>query len=355
MEPKRILVIGHTYTAPINRLKFNLVAEDPRFELLLLTPQKWRNDLTVTDNVPAPQSGRYRTVFVPTVRVPGFGWHHVLYLIPGMAGIIHDFHPHLIYCEQEPICLVSGQTALLAGNIPVIFFSWENIQRTDLKYRLLSPVRALCYRKSRFMVAGSEGAARVIRGQSYRKPVYITPILGVSEGLFFPDFPRSKKPPGVFTIGYLGRFAEQKGVDTLLEALTLLEPDMPWRLVLVGGGPCRRDYENFVNRRGMAGRVEFHGAVPHDLVPEFLRGLDALVLPSRSTPTWKEQFGHILIEAMACGVPVVGSSSGEIPVTIGEAGLLFQEGEAGDLEEKLRSFTKTPRSGESYSAVAWPG
>ena len=337
MTPQRILVIGHTYTAPVNRLKWDFVAEDPRFEVLLLTPRKWRNYLTVSDNVASRHAHGYRTLFVEARLGPWFGWHHVLYLIPRLGAIIRDFQPQLIYCEQEPICLVSGQTALLAGDIPVVFFSWENVNRRDLKYRLLSPIRAWCHRKSAFMVAGSRGAAEAIRNQGYRKPIYITPILGVSEELFFPaPAGGGQNPSGPFTIGYLGRFADQKGVDTLLEAVSILTPSIPWRLVLVGDGPARQAYEDLVRREGLAHRVEFHPAVPHEEVPSFLRRLQVLVLPSKTTPTWKEQFGHVLIEAMASGVPVVGSSSGEIPATIGEAGLVFREGEALDLQRQLQ-------------------
>jgi glycosyltransferase involved in cell wall biosynthesis len=49
------------------------------------------------------------------------------------------------------------------------------------------------------------------------------------------------------------------------------------------------------------------GSVPHERVPDYLRACDALALPSLTAPTWKEQFGHVLIEAMACGIPVIGS------------------------------------------------
>ncbi len=59
-----------------------------------------------------------------------------------------------------------------------------------------------------------------------------------------------------------------------------------------------------------------------------MSGLDVLVLPSRTWSNWKEQFGRVLIEAMACEVPVVGSDSGEIPNVIGDAGLVFPEGDA---------------------------
>jgi glycosyltransferase involved in cell wall biosynthesis len=339
MNRRRILIIGHTYTAPVNRLKWDFVAEDPRLKILLLTPKKWRNYLTVTNNVSPLQTGGYRTLFVEAHLGPWFGWHHVLYLIPRLGAIIRNFQPDLIYCEQEPICLVSGETALLSRSIPLVFFSWENVRRRDLKYRLLVPIRALCYRKSIFMAAGSPGVAKVIRSHGYRKPIYITPHLGVSEELFFPALASSNHSPHKpFVIGFLGRFVEQKGVDTLLQAVGRLEPKIPWRLVLVGEGPLRQVYKDLIHREGLSNRVEFHQAVPHEKVPFFLRRLDILVLPSRSMATCQEQFGHVLIEAMACGVPVVGSSSGQIPDTIGDAGLVFQEGEARDLQEKLETL-----------------
>jgi glycosyltransferase involved in cell wall biosynthesis len=339
MKRRRVLIIGHSYTAPVNRLKWDYVAEDPRFEILLVTPKKWQNYLTFTNNVSPLKTGGYRTLFVGARLGPWFGWHHVLYLIPRLRAIIRNFQPDLIYCEQEPICLVSGQTALLSRGIPVVFFSWENIRRRDLKYRLLVPIRTLCYRKAIFMAAGSPGVAKVIRFHGYRKPIYISPQLGVSEELFFPALESNDQNPNKpFVIGFLGRFVEQKGVDTLLQAVVSMNPKIPWRLVLVGEGPLHQVYKDLMQREGLSNRVEFHKAVPHEKVPAFLHRLDVLALPSRSTSTWQEQFGHVLIEAMACGVPPVGSSSGQIPKTIGDAGLVFQEGEVRDLQKKLETL-----------------
>ena len=337
MKPQRVLIIGHTYVAPVNRLKFNFMARDPRFEVMLVTPKKWRNYLTKADNIQTENKSNYKIKFVDV----WFGRHPVTYIIPGLSKIIRKFKPHLIYCEQEPICIVSLQVAILAKNIPVVYFSWENIARKDARYRLFALVLKVCHKKSLFMVAGSKEAADVLRKQGYTKKIYVTPLLGVSENLFFPSAQeqfRKTIPSCKFLIGYVGRFIETKGISTLLNAARLLDEDVDWHLVLLGGGPQEKELEELSRKLAIEDRVTFHHAVSHDLVPQFINSLDVLVLPSRTTPTWKEQFGHVLIEAMACGVPVVGSSSGEIPNVIGNAGLVFNEGDAVDLSSKLSSL-----------------
>lgn len=182
MIPYRVLVISHTYAAPVNRLKFEIMARNPRFEFVLVTPRRWRNYVTRAENPAGGGRGNYHTCFVD----PWFGRHPVLYLIPGLRRIIGQFRPQLIYCEQEPLCLVSLQAALASSPTPILYFTWENIDRKDFRYRLFSGVRSLCLKKSIFMAAGSKEAAAVIRKHGYRKPIYITPILGVSEDLFFP-------------------------------------------------------------------------------------------------------------------------------------------------------------------------
>jgi glycosyltransferase involved in cell wall biosynthesis len=82
--------------------------------------------------------------------------------------------------------------------------------------------------------------------------------------------------------------------------------------------------------------MELAGRVAYEEVPAFLRSLDALVLPSRTTPRWKEQFGRALAEAMACGVACLGSDSGAIPEVMGKGGLVFKEGDAKGLARQAR-------------------
>jgi glycosyltransferase involved in cell wall biosynthesis len=110
---------------------------------------------------------------------------------------------------------------------------------------------------------------------------------------------------------------------------------MDSKLLIVGDGPLRGEVETEIERLGLDDRVQVLLRVASTAVPELMRGLDALILPSISTPSWKEQFGRVLIEAMACGVPVIGSDSGEIPHVIGDAGLIVPEGNEAALSNAM--------------------
>jgi glycosyltransferase involved in cell wall biosynthesis len=93
----------------------------------------------------------------------------------------------------------------------------------------------------------------------------------------------------------------------------------------------------------LADRISWLDELHSGDMPAFYHSLDALVLPSLSRRNWVEQFGRVLIEAMACGTPVVGSQSGEIPGVIGDAGLTFPEGDSAALAQHLYRLQHDPR------------
>jgi len=155
--------------------------------------------------------------------------------------------------------------------------------------------------------------------------------------------------PGDFAIGFVGRFLEEKGVLDLVEASGLLKSGTRRSPVLVfmGQGPLEKQIRERCAQLGL--KLRLLPARKNHEVAEIMNTLDVLVLPSQSRPSWKEQFGRVLTEAMACGVPVIGSDSGEIPNVIGDAGLIFHEGDRKALSRCLEVYCDNEVRRKAYS------
>jgi glycosyltransferase involved in cell wall biosynthesis len=98
--------------------------------------------------------------------------------------------------------------------------------------------------------------------------------------------------------------------------------------------------------------MTWHAPVASHAIPAIMHGIDALVLPSRTTANWKEQFRRVLVEAMACGVPVIGSDSGEIPHVIGDGGIVYPEGDSDALANAIMQLVAHPQNYADYSQKA---
>jgi glycosyltransferase involved in cell wall biosynthesis len=190
-------------------------------------------------------------------------------------------------------------------------------------------------------IGGNEAAARELKRKGVRT-VSVLPQLGLDPDCFYP---RQGPKSDVFTIGYAGRLVKEKGVDRLLCACAGLGG--AWRLKLLGSGPEAKFLRGLSGKLGVSGRVEFLPAVPHAAVADFLREIDVLVLPSVAVKGWAEQFGHVLIEAMSAALPVAASKSGSIPEVVGDAGLLFPEGDVPALQKILANLQDDPKLAEA--------
>lgn len=147
-------------------------------------------------------------------------------------------------------------------------------------------------------------------------------------------------PEDAFLILFVGWFLPRKGLDFLLFALAELlrthaTAQANPHLVMVGSGPGRDRIEGIARRLGIEQNCHFTGSLPYDKMPNAFRCSDAFVLPSIATPEWQEQFGMSIIEAMACGAPVITTWSGAIPEIVGDAGVLCQPNDFVALRETL--------------------
>lgn len=328
----RVLMISKACYVATYRRKLEELAR-LGVELTLLVPPYWRFGRRRVPLEPGNDRG-YRLV----AQNPRFNGNAHLHFYPGLGRLIRELQPKLIHIDEEPYDLVTflALRAAQRQGVKALFFTWQNIKRGfPLPFGL---TESYVLEHANAAIAGGQEAAGVLRAKGFARPLYVIPQFGVDPEVFHP---RDEARKGPFTIGYAGRLVAEKGAGVLLEAAASLEK--PWRLLLVGEGPQRPELAAQAQVLGVGERVEFRGGVPSEEMPQTMAEMDVLVLPSLTTPRWKEQFGRVLIEAMACGVPVVGSSSGEIPQVIGDAGVVFPEGEAPVLAEALERLMTDPQ------------
>ena len=273
----------------------------------------------------------YRTV---PIRFSG-NFH--LHYYPTLARELDVLRPDVLHMDEEPYNLATwlALRAAAGRRIPATFFTWQNLNR---RYPLpFSRFERDNYRCAPVAIAGNQDAHCVLRAKGYSGRIAVIPQFGVDPTIFRPaDVHAGFAPQPLFRIGYAGGLLAEKGIDDLLRACARL--DGVWELTLVGEGEAQPALADLAAELRIAGRVHFVGRVESTAMPTVYCAFDTVVLPSRSTPSWKEQFGRVLVEAMACEVSVVGSDSGEIPNVIGDAGLIFPEGNVAELARHLRTL-----------------
>jgi len=313
--------------------KLEAIAAHPDVELTVVVPSEWRDERGAL-RLEREHTNGYRMIVEPIV----FNGSFHLHFYPGLARRIAEAQPDLVHIDEEPYNLATFHALRLAKRhgAQALFFSWQNlVRRYPFPFDLMEHA---VLGGADFAILGNHEAVGVWRVKGYRGPVAVIPQFGVDPNRYTPDArPRGE---GDFHVGYAGRLVEEKGLDLLLRAVARL--DASARVTLLGAGPARTGLEQLGSALGLGGRATFEAWRPSRQMPAYLRQLDAVVLPSRTRPNWKEQFGRLLIEAMACGVPVVGSTCGEIPNVIGEAGLIFPEEDVETLAGHLRALQRDP-------------
>jgi hypothetical protein len=300
-------------------------------DLTLVVPHRWANQ---PDEPILPTDPR--TIVLPAI----LHGHNHLHLYRGLASVLDAEQPDLVYADEESYSAVTAQVAALSTRrgVPFVFHAWQNLpKRIPPPFGLL---RTLIFERAAGGLAGTPTAARLLRTWGFRGPVEVVPQMGVDPERFRPDLGarervRSRLRLDGFVVGFVGRLIPEKGVHLLLEAVR----DLPAvRVLIVGGGPEEERLRRRAAELGIADRVRITGAVASVAVPEYMAALDVLVLASLTTRGWAEQFGRVLIEAMACGIPLVGSDSGEIPSVMGDAGVVVPEGSVAHLVSALASL-----------------
>lgn len=342
----RILLISHTCQSRTEgQPKAHELAAIPGIELKVLVPDRWRH------------YGAPRGADVPTA--PAFDFHlgkvrfpwagpaqFYLHYYPGLKRILRDFRPDIIDLWEEPWALVSAHACRLRNRVlpgaKIISETEQNIDK-----RLPFPferLRRYSLRNADFVVGRNRESIDVVRRKGYAGPAEVVPN-GVDAELFRPMDKTACRaaldvPPGAFVAGYVGRLVEEKGLLDLIDALPASHRSV--HIIMVGAGDHQGELLRRAHELGVADRLRILPGRPLDQLPAVMNALDCFVLPSRTTPRWKEQFGRVLIEAGACSVPVIGSDSGAIPEVVGGAGLVVPERNPAALAAAIEQLRADP-------------
>jgi len=339
----RVVILSKALVVGAYHSKLKQLAAHPDLDLIAVVPPSWRDERGELPLEPTPAEG-YQFIVTP-IRFNG-NFH--LHYYPQFNRLLKQLKPDLVHIDEEPYNLATflAQRSACAIKARTVFFSWQNLNRTyPPPFRWFE---RYVLKHAAAGIVGNRDSEHVWRAKGYRGPLTIIPQVGVEPDIFKPLderdrgstsetslLPNGRTPVSSdFVIGYAGRFVEEKGIDVLLKALSGLSGD--WRADLVGSGPEQARLAELTQHLKLADRVRFLPWMPSAQIINYYHSIDVLVLPSCSRPNWKEQFGRVLVDAMACGVPVVGSTCGEIPNVIGEAGLIFPEGDVAALRAQLQ-------------------
>ena len=320
-NPLKVLLIGHQFQVPSEgQAKAAALSAFSDLAVHVLCPERYREAEVRWRAALEPKSPRYqfRTTPVQNAWCGPAKWYLQWY--PELKQRLLALKPDIVDLWEEPWNLLSAQVSRLCSRfLPDCRLISETEQ--NISKRLPPPFewfRMQTLGRASYVVARNREALAVTRGKGYAGPARVVGN-GVDTLLFRPlDRALCRQGAGLhgFVVGYAGRLVEEKGLLSLLRAFRKIKG--PRFLYLCGEGPLLEQMlqEPF---------VKWAGAVPREKLPWFYNALDVLVLPSLTTASWKEQFGRVLVEAQACGIPVLGSNSGAIPEVIGDAGIVFPE------------------------------
>jgi len=243
----------------------------------------------------------------------------------------------------------SGRPAVVkhAHGFKLVLTVWETIpfRATYRRFRgRADRERALA--ETDLFLAATERAARCLELEGARADRIVVSPPGI-------DVDRFRAAPsgaGEHVIVSPGRLVWEKGHFDVLRALALI--DAPCRVELIGSGPERDRLLAYARDLGVADRVAIR-AVPYEEMPAVFARASCVVLASLPVPMWEEQFGMVLAEAMAAGVPILASASGAIPeVLAGSGAALFQPGDWPALAQLLRDgpLARPPATRAAYPA-----
>lgn len=320
----KVAIISHSYLEPENQK--NMIALNTLCDVRCILPR--RGPVLIFHNYEFKNrrdiSGvffAYRPCYLAKAQ----------YILSSLTMGLHGFKPDVINIEYNPWSLIFFQT-LLYRNIysrksKIVCTLKKNTYRcgSGIFGKIKDWVARFSLKRVDHIFAASNMVAALCKSEFSipARKVSVCHHLGVDVSLFSPidaKYPRDDDAAPPIVVGYCGRLDADKGIQDLIEAMRLVKRSTKRAVVLkLMGCGAYGDFldEHLRNESQEADWLELLPPVPNAEVANFLRTLDIFVLPSRILDDHQEHDAHVLLEAMACGVPCIGTKSGIIPEILG--------------------------------------
>ncbi len=353
MSRLRILAIGHSYCVAMNRALVREVARDPDLEITVAAPSYFHGDLRPIVIEPEPAGSPLRVVPLKT-QLSRF-IHIFRYDGAALRALIREGEFDVVHAWEEPYVFAGYQIAKALKGSPARFCF-----RTAQSYVKRYPppfdhFERVVLGRAQGWIAGASLVFEAMLRRGFPKDTGRVLNLAVDLAEFQPLSPAKTalmlreldlEPP---VIGFVGRLTQAKGLDVLMQAMQQVGGARPWSLLFLGSGEYQEKIQDWAARNGWSSRVKVL-LVKHADVPRYLGCMDLMVAPSQTMKNWREQFGRMIIEAFACGVPVMGSDSGEIPFVIGDAGRVVAEADVAGWAQAIAQLLDHPAERDELKA-----
>ncbi len=251
--------------------------------------------------------------------------HYLLGLEKRLAGsdIVHVAETYYHYTHQALVAKKKGLVKKVVSTV------WEVIPHNNEGLRGRRKFKEEARNQIDHFLAVTQKAKNALLAEGVGKDKITVVPLGIDLKHFTP--PVKHKNKSVLNILFVGRFVEEKGVGDLVKAfLQLKEKKLPVKLTLVGRGPLKKD---FIGIKGIT-----LAQSSYQNIPRFYSQADIFCLPSQTTPHWQEQYGMVLLEAMASGLPIITTRTGAIEEVCGRDALYVPQKSSTRLADVLEKL-----------------
>ncbi len=360
-----LLVVSHACFTAINRNVYHLFAKDGwKVEIVVPKALIFSTGKKMAES-PQPEDP-------PLHYLNLIGTNPRTYLFESLIGLLGQKRPRIILLDNDPVSRLTIQLGRWAKKNSARLFCVSNenlpmdissaIGRRGWKAMPAAIIKRAMLWQTVKLVDGvftvNHDGEKLFKQEGYLNVRHMT--LGFDPAYFFPDTEarsqiREKLNLQDKVVSYFGRLTPEKGIHNLIQALGELK-QYGWQLMMDFFDPATSSYHAEINQllqqAGIVSRVVFINP-SHTGIAAYMNASDIVVVPSVTIPAWKEQYGRVAAEAMACGRTVIASNSGALPDLISGHGYLFEEGNVDALKNILEKLlSQSGNDGLSESDIS---